>query len=108
MTQQSSTYKSEALAAVHETAQGLYEAGVINKRTMRDFDATCLTPVRPLTPDEIRALRRREDVSQAVFAHYLNVTTDYVSKWERGLKAPSGGTLKLLMLVQRKGLDAIA
>ena len=38
-------YKSEALAAVHETALGLADAGVMAKRTMRAFDELCLTPV---------------------------------------------------------------
>ena len=31
-------YKSDALAAVHETALGLAEAGVMDKRTMKAFD----------------------------------------------------------------------
>ncbi|HEY1605021.1 MAG TPA: hypothetical protein VGF77_05440 [Allosphingosinicella sp.] len=51
---------------------------------MREFDALCLTPVEPLAPDEIRALREREKVSQPIFAHYLNVRKDAVSKWARG------------------------
>lgn len=41
----------------------------------REFHALCLTPVRPLTPEEIRALRLREAASQAVFARDLNVRT---------------------------------
>ena len=67
-------YKSEALAAVHETALGLTEAGVMTKRTMKTFDELCLTPVKDLSPEEIRAIRLREQASQAVFARYLNVT----------------------------------
>jgi DNA-binding transcriptional regulator YiaG len=55
-----------------------------------------------------RALREREDVSQSVFASYLNVTKDSVSKWERGEKKPAGPSLKLLSLVERKGQDGIA
>ena len=61
-------YKSDALAAVHKTASGLAEAGVMVKRTMRAFDEICLTPVEDMTPKEIRALRMRENASQAVFA----------------------------------------
>lgn len=104
----SRTYKSDAFAAIHETAQGMFDAGLFDKKTMREFDESCLTPIHPFSPEEIRALREREEVSQSVFANYLNVTTDYVSKWERGLKSPGGGTLKLLLLVERKGLEAIA
>ena len=100
-------YRSEAVAAVHEIAQGLAEAGAMTKRSLRDFDALCLTPVEPFSPEEIRALRLRENASQAVFALHLNVTTGLVSQWERGEKQPSGASLKLLTLVARKGLWAV-
>ena len=101
-------YKSNALAAVHETALGLHEAGVMDKRTLKAFDEMCLTPVEALTPEEIREIRLREKASQAVFARYLNVTTGLVSQWERGEKRPRGASLKLLTLVARKGLQAVA
>src|SRR5205807_8676735 len=93
------TYKSDAFAAIHETASDLYEAGMIDKQTMRHFDESCLTPVREFTPEEIQALREREQVSQKVFALYLNVSKDAVSHWERGEKHPAGPSLKLLSLV---------
>ncbi len=101
-------YKSGALASVHETALGLHEAGVMGKRTMKAFDEMCLTPVEELTPAEIRKIRLREKASQAVFARYLNVTTGLVSQWERGEKHPRGASLKLLTLVAKKGLQAVA
>ena len=102
------TYKSDALAAIHETVSDYYDAGVIDKQTMRRFDESCLTRVRAFTADEIRALREREQVSQTVFANHLNVSKDSVSQWERGAKHPAGTSLKLLSLVERKGLAAIA
>lgn len=101
-------YRSRLMASVHETAEGLHEAGVMDKRTLREFDALCLTPVKPLQPEEIRALRLREHASQAVFARHLNVTTGLVSQWERGEKHPQGASLKLLSLVAKNGLQAIA
>src|SRR5580692_3913060 len=101
-------YRSPLMASVHETAEGLHSAGVMEKRTMREFDDLCLTPVRPFGPDEIRALRLREGASQAVFARYLNVTTSLVSQWERGEKHPQGASLKLLTLVARHGLETVA
>ena len=100
--------ETDILASVHETAAGLHKAGVVDKATMREFDALCLTPVEPLSPGQIRAIREREQVSQPVFAHYLNVRKDAVSKWERGEKRPDGPSLKLLNLVKAKGLRAIA
>lgn len=102
------TYKSDIKAAIHETASGLYNAGIIDKQTMHEFDASCLTVVHDFTAQEIRALREREEVSQDVFAHYLNVSKDSVIKWERGVKHPAGPSLKLLSLVAKNGLEAIA
>ncbi len=102
------TYRSDALAAVHETASDLHDAGVMDKRTLRKFDELCLTPVRPIRAQEIRAIRERERVSQAVFARYLNVSTGLISQWERGEKRPAGASLKLLTLIEKKGLEAIA
>lgn len=101
-------YRSPLLASVHETAKGLRDAGVMDKETMRRFDVMCLTPVRPLTAKQIRALRQREKASQAVFARYLNVTTGLVSQWERGEKHPRGASLKLLTLIAKNGLEAVA
>ena len=100
--------ETDVLASVYETASGLHKAGLVDRATMREFDALCLTAVEPLTPEQIRALREREQVSQPVFAHYLNVRKDAVSKWERGEKRPDGPSLKLLNLVKAKGLGAIA
>lgn len=102
------TYRSNVFAAVHETASDLHEAGLLDKRTLRDLERLCLTPIAALSPDDIRELREREQVSQAVLARYLNVSTGVVSQWERGEKKPGGASLKLLTLVREKGLAAIA
>ncbi|NEP57391.1 MAG: DNA-binding transcriptional regulator [Symploca sp. SIO2G7] len=101
-------YKSEAFAAIHESMEALHQIGVITQQTMGEFDETCLTPIEPLSPQDIRALRERENASQAVFARYLNVSHNHVSDWERGVKKPGGAALRLLMIVKKKGLQAIA
>ena len=101
-------YGSDVLASVHETALGMTEAGVLSKRTMKAFDEMCLTPVEDMAPERIREIRQQENASQAVFARYLNVTTGLVSQWERGEKRPSGASLKLLTLVSKNGLAAVA
>ena len=100
--------RSDALGAIHATARGLARNGLVDRETMREFDALCLTPVERLSAEEIRGLREREQVSQPVFAHYLNVSKGIVSKWERGEKRPDGASLELLNLVRTKGLKAIA
>ena len=101
-------YRSEALAAVHETMEALHDIGAVDKQTMREFDDACLTPVHVLAPEEIKALREREHVSQPVFARYLNVSKNLVSDWERGVKKPGGPALRLMTVIQKKGLEAIA
>lgn len=102
------TYQSDIAQMIHENAVDLFDAGVMDKKTMKQFDEFCLTPVKPLLPEEIRAIREKEHFSQAVFAHYLNISKNLLSEWERGVKKPSGAALKLLSLVQHKGIDVIA
>ena len=101
-------YRTPVLASVHEMAADLHDVGIIDKKTMKEFDESCLTPVERLPPRSICRLRNREKASQAVFARHLNVPVSLVSQWERGEKHPSGSALKLLALVKKKGLSAIA
>lgn len=98
----------DILKAVHETAKGLRKAGTMDAMTMREFDALCLPPVKTYTPAQIQRLRLRYKASQAVFAAYLNTSPSTVQKWEHGLKKPNGPSLKLLNLVDKKGLEALA
>jgi len=101
-------YRSDAFAAIHETMEALHEIGAVDKQTMREFDEACLTPVQALAPEEIKEIRARERISQPVFARYLNVSKNLVSDWERGVKKPGGAALRLLTVIQKKGLMAIA
>lgn len=101
-------YRSEAMAAIHETMEALHEVGAVGKKTMRTFDDTCLTNAQPIPPDAIRALREREHLSQPVFARYLNVSKNLVSDWERGVKRPGGPALRLLAIIEKNGIQAIA
>ena len=65
----SKKYRSDAMAAIHETTEALHDVGAVDKQTMRRFDEACLTPIRPLRAEEIKAIREREHVSQTVFAN---------------------------------------
>jgi len=98
---------SPILAAVHETARGLHEAGLVSKRRMKDYDSLCLVPVPEYSSETIRALRVRYRISQAVLASILNTSVSTVRQWEIGEKHPSGPSLKLLNLLDRKGLEAV-
>lgn len=94
--------------AIHETMQDFHDAGVVDEQTMREFDAMCLPPVKKYSARQIRQIRRRHKVSQAVFAAYLNTTPSTVQKWEQGAKKPSSLALKLISLVDRHGLALLA
>ena len=102
------SYRSAAFAAIHEAAEGLHKAGMIDSTTIREFDQECLTPIIELSPDAIRKIRLKAAISQSVFAAHLNVTTGVVSKWERGEKQPRGPAAKLLSLAAKRGIAAIA
>jgi putative transcriptional regulator len=99
--------KSAILEAVHETATGLHKAGVMDRVTLREFDRMCLSPVEPLEPEKIKQIRETSNVSQAVFAAILNTSLSTVQKWEIGQKRPTGTALKLLHLVEKRGLNSM-
>lgn len=99
--------KSRLLKETHETASGLLRAGLIGKRDMVKFDALCNLGVKPMSAAKIKLLRKNSHVSQAVFAAILNTSVSTVQKWEIGDKQPSGPSLKLLNLLERKGLEAV-
>jgi len=101
------SYTSKVLASLHEAVSDSHDAGLVDRKTMREFDETCLTPVEQFSGDEIAAIRDREGVSQAVLARHLNVAPKLVGEWERGEKRPSGPSLKLLALAKAKGLSSI-
>lgn len=101
-------YKGDAFAAIHASAKALHRVGAIDKATMRDFDESCLSVPPVFTPEAIQHLREANNVSQPVFARYLNTSESTVEKWETGAKRPSGMACKLLAIVQKHGLQVLA
>jgi putative transcriptional regulator len=95
------------LKAAHQTAKDLHKIGIIDNVTMREFDALCLSEVKPMGAKAIQKLRQQIKLSQPVFAHILNVSPSSVKHWETGEKRPGGAALKLLNLLAQKGLAAI-
>ena len=100
-------YKNDLNEAIHLSAQALFRTGVIDKATMRDFDAACLSVPPAFAPKDIQRLREANRVSQPVFARYLNTSESTIEKWETGAKRPSGMALKLLAIVQKHGLQVL-
>ena len=95
-----------------EMADDMHALGIMNdashaKITMRDIHKAEAASLAPLTGEEIRSMRERAKMSQAVFAKYLNLTVGYVSQLERGAKHPGGSALAMLNVIRRKGIEAI-
>lgn len=98
---------SRILDEMHETVRGLHGAGLISKRRMGELEALSHLDVHEMSPQKIKALREKAHVSQAVFAAVLNTSLSTVQRWDAGDKKPSGPSLKLLNLIERKGLEAV-
>ena len=98
---------SRILLTVNETAQDLSDLGFISARGMKEYGVLEVPPVKTFSDAKIRALRKKLNVSQAVLAAILNTSKSTVQKWEIGDKKPSGPSLKLLNLIERKGLEAV-
>jgi putative transcriptional regulator len=107
------TKKPSRLAnALLETAKdmrcsGFLDEAAYEKITLRHPCVKEKIVAKPLTGEDIRAMREQARMSQAVFAHYLNLTVGYVSQLERGVRRPTGAALVLLNLIHRKGIEAI-
>ena len=103
-----SRFRSDISEAIHSSAAMLHKVGALDKATMRDFDARDLAVPAGIEPAQIKQIREANNVSQPVFARYLNTSESTVEKWETGAKRPSGMTLKLLTIVQKHGLQVLA
>jgi len=101
-------FKSELSEAIHSSAEALFSVGAIDKTTMRRFDESCLVPTPKIEPGEIKRIREEHNLSQPVFAWYLNTSASTIQKWETGAKRPSGVALKLLYVVRKHGLEVLA
>ena len=98
--------------AMLETARDMKHSGILDeaaygKITLRHLGVEEKMEAKPLTGKDIRAMREQAHMSQAVFAHYLNLTPGYVSQLERGAKHPTGAALVLLNVIHRKGIETI-
>ncbi|QWE00738.1 helix-turn-helix domain-containing protein [Polynucleobacter sp. JS-Mosq-20-D10] len=99
--------KSRIIEEMTNTVKGLHKAGVITKKSMDEFEALRNLEVKPMTAKRIKQLRSKSQLSQAVFALAINTSLSTIQKWEAGDKRPSGTSLKLLSLIERKGLEVI-
>ena len=92
---------------VLETIEGLYAAGAVDELTLREVNALALPEVKPYAPQAITRLRRKLKLSQAALARFINTSVYTIQKWEQGAKKPSGPALKLLHIIDEKGLTGV-
>jgi putative transcriptional regulator len=97
-----------------ETAADFAEGGLIDNETRRRITLRLIPEserafeIPVPSGDDIRAMREKANLSQAVFARRLNVTPGYISQLERGVKVPKGAVVVLLNLIRRRGIDALS
>ncbi|WP_119344552.1 helix-turn-helix domain-containing protein [Facilibium subflavum] len=95
------------LEVLHGSVKSMHDLNIINGETMRNFDESCLPEIKYLSPQEIKAIRIENKVSQTIFAKLLNASSSTVQKWETGEKEPKGISLKLLNIIKRNGVDIL-
>jgi putative transcriptional regulator len=98
---------SKILENVRNDAKALHDAGVMDIITLREIATLCLPQIKRYSSDNIRDIRHRAHLSQAVFAKVLNVEPVTVQKWEQGAKKPSGASLRLLQIFDQHGLEVM-
>lgn len=96
------------LISMHELAQRLNANGSLDQLTMRQIDTLAINAnLTEMNSLEIQKLRQRENISQAVLATILNMSSESVQKWEQGKSKPTGAALRLLHIIQNKGIEAV-
>lgn len=100
-------FKSDAFEAIHQAASSLQKANAITKKTMREYDTLCIAKAPIYNSAAIVKIRQINNLSQPLFASYLNVSKSTVEKWESGDKHPTGAALRLLSVVEKHGLKVL-
>ncbi|HEY8581137.1 MAG TPA: DNA-binding transcriptional regulator [Beijerinckiaceae bacterium] len=107
MTGKARKHRDDLAESLHTSAAALHKVGALDKKTMREFDAFCLAEPPPLAPAEIARIRMKANMSQPLFARYLNTSKSTVAQWESGAKRPSGIALRLLGVVKKHGIEVL-
>lgn len=106
--------QSRLTKALLETADDFLSGGLMDRETHKRITMRLLPEAErsieiPVpSSEDIRAMREKANMSQAVFARRLNVTPGYISQLERGVKRPTGAAVVLLNLIRKRGIDAIS
>lgn len=64
--------------------------------------------IQSMSGQQIKKLRERHHLSQAMLAEFLNLSTITISKWERDEKNPNGAALMVLNALSENGMQVLA
>jgi putative transcriptional regulator len=78
-----------------------------SKATVAELEELDIPEAKVLSAREIKRIRERVRVSQGVFAALLNVNPSTVQKWEQGKVKPRSAALRLLNVIDSKGIDVV-
>jgi len=92
---------------INDLAHGLYNADVIDKKTLRNLTDEDLPILNEYTGEEIQNLRKKQHLSQSVFAKYMNVSPAIIRSLEQGQRHAHGAILKLLNIVDKHGINGL-
>lgn len=92
---------------INGLAQSLYTAAIIDKKTLRNIIDEDLPVLHEFTGDEIQQLRNKQNLSQSVFAKYLNVSPAMIRSLEQGKRHAHGAILKLLNILEKHGINGL-
>jgi putative transcriptional regulator len=96
------------LEKMQAMAQRFNDNGSVDQLTMRKINALAMSAkLEEMTAANIQQLRLRENISQAVLATALNMSSESVQKWEQGKTKPHGAALRLLNIIKKKGIASV-
>lgn len=101
-------FRNDILSGLHEAAVDMHAVGAMTDADLAKITRLAIKPIETISPEEIKAVRLANNVSQPVFAAVLNVSPNAVKSWEQGIRTPNGAALRMIDLIRSKGIDALA
>lgn len=98
---------SKILKTVKTAARDLMKENLISEKEWINLASMCPEPPKHFSPNAVKKLRVKHELSQEVFAQHLNISKRTLQKWERGEASPTGAGLKILEIVKKHGLKIL-
>ncbi len=66
-----------------------------------------ITPARKFSGEDVRSIRQKNHLTQAILAKYLCVSKKTIEAWESGRNTPNGPSSRLLELLDRQAISIV-